>query len=312
MIKHPKRFKPMLARDNPFKKPFKEPDYVIQEKFDGTRIIAIKENGKWHLMTRHWKNEVSNKFPEIIRDLNKIKAPDVILDSELTFFKGGKSKFLTVLAKPETKRNYKAKLLVFDIIRYNGEIRRLPLMQRLEILRKILPVSSNVELVKTINSPVNFQKVYNEIVKKQGEGVIMKKKDSKYKFDTREDWVKIKKIYTEDAVVVGMTHGEGKRAVTFGSLIIAQYDKTGKLVIIGKASGFNDATGLHLYNIISKMPNAGNYLNSSIPGVQKWVSPKIVVEVKYYEKTQYGILRHPVFLRIRDDKPPKECKIQYR
>ena len=41
-------------------------------------------------------------------------------------------------------------------------------------------------------------------------------------------------------------------------------------------------------------------------------SSKNLVEVKYYEKTPYGILRHPVFLRIRDDKSPKDCKIQYR
>jgi bifunctional non-homologous end joining protein LigD len=312
MIKHPKRFKPMLAQDNPFKKPFEQPDYIIQEKFDGTRIIAIKENGKWHLMTRHWKNDVSGKFPEVIKDLQKIQASDVILDAELTFFTNGKSKFLTVLAKPETKRGHVAKLLVFDIVRYNGDVTKLPLMQRIEILRKILPNTTHVQLVKTITTPAKFQSVYNNIVKKQGEGVVMKKKNSTYKFDTRKDWVKVKKIYTEDAIVVGMTNGEGKRTATFGSLVIAQYDKTGKLTLIGKASGFDDATGLYLYNALSKMPNAGNYLHSSLTGIQKWVSPKIVIEVKYYEKTHYGILRHPVFLRIRDDKLPKDCKIQYR
>lgn len=312
MAATPKRLKPMLARDNPFEKPFQQKDYVIQEKFDGTRIIAIKEMGKWHLMTRHWKNEVSDKFPEIVKDLNKISAKDVILDAELTFFKNGKSEFMTVLAKPETKKGYKAKLLVFDIIRYNGDVSKLPLIRRLEILRKILPTSTNVELVKTISSPANFQKVYNEIVKKQGEGVIMKKKDSKYKFDTRQDWIKVKNVYTEDVVIVGMTRGEGKRAVTFGALVIAQYDKNGKLTIVGKASGFNDATGLQLYNTLMRMPNAGNYLHSSLKDVIRWVAPKLVAEVKYFEKTPYGILRHPVFLRMRDDKPPKECKIQYR
>jgi ATP-dependent DNA ligase len=64
--------------------------------------------------------------------------------------------------------------------------------------------------------------------------------------------------------------------------------------------------------MISHMPTTNNYLQSTMKGVKKWVSPKIMVEVKYYEKTPYGILRHPVFLRIRDDKEPKDCKIQYR
>jgi ATP-dependent DNA ligase len=223
VIKYPKQIKPMLAQDNPYKEPFKEPNYVLQEKFDGTRILAINDGKRWHMITRSWKNEVGNKFPEIIKDLNKINSKDVILDAELTFFKGGKSEFLTVLAKPETKKGYIAKLLVFDIIRYNGNITQLPLMKRLEILKKILPKSSYVELVKTITTPISFQKVYNDIIKKQGEGVIMKKKDSKYVFDTRKNWVKIKKIYTEDVVVVGITEGEGKRAVTFGALILAQF-----------------------------------------------------------------------------------------
>lgn len=312
VLKYPKRIKPMLAQDNPYEEPFKQPNYVLQEKFDGTRILAIQDGKRWHMVTRSWKNEVGDKFPEVIKDLEKIKSKDVILDAELTFFKNGKSEFLTVLAKPETKKNYVAKLLVFDIIRYNGNVTQLPLMKRLEILHKVIPKTHHVEIVKTITTPTSFKKIYNDIVKKQGEGVIMKKKDSKYIFDTRKNWIKVKNIYTEDVAVVGMTTGEGKRAATFGALVLAQYDKNNKLTIVGKASGFDDATGLKLYNMLSRMPNAGNYLHSSMPGVKKWVSPKIVVEVKYYEKTPYGILRHPVFLRIRDDKTPRECKIQYR
>jgi len=309
MKDHPKRIKPMLAMDNPYEEPFKQPDYVLQEKYDGTRIVAIKQGARWYLMTRTWKNDVADRFPEIVKSLNKIKSPDVVLDAELTFFKHGKGEFMTALAKPETKTDYNIKLMVFDVIRHNGDVTKLPLMKRLELLHKILPQSKNVEIVKTITTPATFQKVYNTIVKDQGEGVIMKKKDSKYTFDTRKDWIKVKKIYTEDCVVVGMTQGEGKRAVTFGALILAQYDNAGKLTIVGKASGFDDATGLKLYNLLSKMPDAGNYLNASVPGVKKWVAPKLVVEVKYYEKTPYGILRHPVFLRIRDDKSPKSCKI---
>ena len=50
----PKRIKPMLARDNPFKADvFKQEDYLLQEKFDGTRIVAINQGNGWHLMTRH-------------------------------------------------------------------------------------------------------------------------------------------------------------------------------------------------------------------------------------------------------------------
>lgn len=308
----PKRIKPMLARDNPFAaEMFKRKDYVLQEKYDGTRIVAINQGNGWHLMTRHWKNDVASKFPEIVKELSKIKSNDVILDGELTFFKNGKGVFLTVLANPETKAGYKAQLMLFDVIRYNGDKTKWPLTERIKLLNKIDPSGTYVSVVKTIETPSSYKKVYDTIVKNNGEGVIMKKKDSPYVYDSRQHWIKVKGTYTEDAIVIGMTHGTGKRMATFGALIIAQYDKNGKLVIIGKASGFDDATGLKLYKAFMSMPNH-SYPGLQMTNVKKWVPPRVVIEVRYMEKTPYGILRHPVFMRIRDDKSPSEARIQYK
>jgi len=308
----PKRIKPMLARDNPFDKEiFKKKEYLLQEKFDGTRIVAINHGKGWNLMTRHWKNDVASKFPEIIKELSKIKSNDVILDGELTFFKNGKGVFLTVLANPETKLGYTARLMLFDVIRYNGDKTKLPLMQRMKLLRDIDPSGKYVSVVKTIEAPASYKKVYDTIIKRSGEGVIAKKKDSPYVYDSRLHWIKVKGTYTEDAVVLGMTHGTGKRKATFGALIIGQYDTNNKMVIIGKASGFDDKTGLMLYRTLMQMPNH-TYPTLQMANVKKWVPPKIVIEVRYMEKTPYGILRHPVFMRIRDDKSPSQCRIQYK
>lgn len=306
----PPRIKPMLAKDNPYDNPFDQPDYILQEKYDGTRIVAIKQGSVWHLMTRHWKNDVANNFPEIIRDLNQLKVNNTALDCELTFFnKSGKGKFLTVLANPDTKKGLTAKLMVFDIIKHDGkDLTKYPLTQRLDILSRVIPNSLRyVNIVKTITTPSSFKKVYSTISKNNGEGVMMKKKNSQYTYDTRDNWVKVKNVYTEDCVVLGLTYGNGKRAPTFGALILGEYDN-GKMRIVGKASGFNDATLLKLYSMIMKMP-AYTYDGLSLPDAKKWVAPKYVAEVKYYEKTNNNILRHPVFIRLRDDKSPKDCKI---
>lgn len=307
----PKRIKPMLAQDNPYDQPFKEKDFVLQEKLDGTRILAIRKNGKWNLMTRTWKNDVAHKFPEIVQELNKIPSKDVVLDGELTYFKSGKAIFVTALARPETKKNYKIKLMLFDILRYNKDVTQLPLEQRLALLNKIIHPNNYVEIVKTITTPTTFKRVYNTIIKNDGEGVIIKRKGSPYILDSRQHWVKIKKNLTDDAIVIGITHGNGKRKSTFGALILAQYDKMGQLKIIGKTSGFDDTTLMQFYNIIQKMPSY-IYPHLHISNIKKWISPKIVIEVKYYEKTSNGMLRHPVFVRIRDDKLPSECKINTR
>lgn len=311
MTKPPlKPIKPMLAKDNPFDKPFHQKDYILQEKYDGTRILAIKKHGHWYLMTRLWKNDVSKSFPEIIKELNMIKSSDIILDGELTFFKNNKAKFLTVLAKPETKKGFTVKFMIFDIIRYNKDITKNPLIKRLELLQKIIPKSTKyIKLVKTVTTPSMFKQTYNKIIKRSGEGVMIKKKNSPYIFDSREHWVKVKKTQTEDCVVIGITYGLGKRKTTFGALILAQYDRNKQLRIIGKTSGFDEITLKQLYTSLMKLPSH-NYPYLQMSGVKKWIPPKLVVEVRYNEKTAYGILRHPVFIRIRTDKLPKECIIK--
>lgn len=304
----PKPIKPMLARDNPFDEPFKQPNYIIQEKFDGTRIIAINQGNGWQLFTRHWKNEISSRFPEIIKELSKIKSNDIILDGELTFFKNGKNIFMTVLAKPETKANLVGRLMLFDILRYNGDLTKSPLTDRIKVLNKVVPMGKYVTVIETVHTPASFKKVYDKIIKNNGEGVMMKKEDSRYVYDSRQDWIKIKGTYTEDVIVVGITEGTGKRKATFGALILAQYDKNKQLKIVGRASGFDDATLAKLYSIIMKMP-AQNYPNFNIPDAKRWVSPKMIVEVKFMERTPNGILRHPRIIRMRDDKIPSDCKV---
>jgi len=305
----PKLIKPMLARDNPHGNDvFKQPNYILQEKFDGTRILAINQGNGWHLMTRHWKNDVSAKFPEIIKELSKIKSKDIVLDGELVFFKGGKNIFMTVLANPATKAGMVAKLMLFDIIRYNKDLTKLPLKDRIEILNKVAPNGKYVTIIETIHTPTLFKKIYNKIIKNRGEGVMMKKENSPYVYDSRQHWIKIKGSYTEDVIVIGITQGLGKRKSTFGALVLAQYGKGNQLQIVGRASGFDDAMLAKLNSIILRMPSY-NYPNFNIRDIKKWIPPKIVIEVKYMEKTQYGILRHPRFIRMRDDKTPKDCKI---
>jgi bifunctional non-homologous end joining protein LigD len=142
-----------------------------------------------------------------------------------------------------------------------------------------------------------------------GEGVVTKKKNSLYIGESRGYWVKVKKESTEDVVILGITRGENKRAPTFGALILGQYDKNGQMKAIGKSSGFTDQMLEKLYKTIMSMPEVKGYPGVDIKDVKRWVAPKMVIEVEYMEKTPYGILRHPRFLRMRDDKTASQCKI---
>ena len=310
--KHPAKIAVMLANDKNPMATLKDPSYLLQQKFDGSRCLAVKRNGNIWLMGRSWLNDFGPGYPEIIAELQKLPVKEFILDGELTFFKGGKSQFVTALATAGTKAGYHVNLMLFDVLEYGGrDFKRVPLTQRLAFLERNIPRTlKHVKVVETHTNVSKFPAIFKAIVDAGGEGVVTKKKNSLYAGDSRGFWCKVKKESTEDVVVLGITHGENKRSATFGALILGQYDKQGNMKAIGKSSGFTDEMLEKLYKTIMSMPEVKSYQGVDIKGVKRWVRPDLVVEVEYMEKTPYGILRHPRFLRIRDDKLPKQCVIQ--
>jgi bifunctional non-homologous end joining protein LigD len=310
--KYPTQIAVMLANDKNPLATLKDHSYLLQRKWDGSRCIAIKRDGKIWLMGRSWKNDFGPGYPEIISELNKLPAKEFILDGELTFFtSGGKNPFVTALATGGTKAQYKIKLMLFDVLEYAGrDFKRVPLTQRLAFLERNIPRSfKHVTVVETHTDVSKFPAIFKAIVDAGGEGVVTKKKNSLYVGDSRGFWCKVKKESTEDVVVLGITHGENKRSTTFGALILGQYDKNGQMKAIGKSSGFTDEMLGKLYKTMMAMPEVKSYPGVDIKDVKRWVAPHMVIEVEYMEKTPYGILRHPRFLRIRDDKLPKQCVI---
>ena len=287
--------------------------YWLQEKYDGTRCILFKNN-KIIMMGRSWKNDYSKNFPEIVKDAKKIRAKTCILDGELSFFERRpphRNLFVTALATPETKKDYIVKLMVFDVLMVNGRsVENKPLKERLKILDEIIPKNlQHIKIIKTYKNPKLHKKLFYRFTSAphEGEGVVLKDYNSPYREGVRTyEWIKVKRELTADCIVVGITKGTGYRENYFGSLILGQYDN-GKLKYVGKCSGFTDEEMKMLYKKIISMPSYHNPFDVKVDNVKKWVEPKIVVEVRYMERTKYGVLRFPAFIRIRYDKTPKEC-----
>ena len=145
------------------------------------------------------------------------------------------------------------------------------------------------------------------------EGVIAKKKDSKYIQGIRsKDWLKIKNTKTQDCVVIGYTDGEGNREKYFGSLILAVYEQ-GRLRFAGHTgSGFNTNQLGIVYDTIKSLRIDKPTINH-IPytnGRPTWIKPQLVAEIKFDNWTKEKILRAPIFLRFREDKSPEDCTVQ--
>jgi bifunctional non-homologous end joining protein LigD len=285
--------------------------FILQEKYDGTRGIMYIKNGQvTGLINRTCDSDYMNKFPEIVNEAKYIKSKNCILDGEITFFKkSGHPFFLTANAKPETKKPFDIKYMVFDIVSLDGKsVKGLPLMDRLKLLEQIIPPNLNhIKVIKTFKDNKKFKTMYNQIIKREGEGVILKHKESKYVTGSRKHWIKLKKVKDADCVVVGITNGTGRRKWTFGALVLGQYHN-GKLQYVGNVGvGLSDAMLADLYKVITEMKEAKNPFDGKMGFVKKFIPPVIVVEVKYLERTNTGILRLPVFSRIRTDKHPKDC-----
>jgi len=155
-----------------------------------------------------------------------------------------------------------------------------------------------------------------EMAGQQGlEGILAKKRNSLYEERRSREWLKIKIRKQIDCVVGGYTEPEGSRA-HFGSLVLGLYDAEGRLVHAGQVgSGFDQKLLESIWKQLKKIETRKNPFFGDVEALRKtfWVKPELVAEVDYAEwtgGTNEGSgpkLRAPVFLKLRDDKDPKEC-----
>jgi bifunctional non-homologous end joining protein LigD len=149
------------------------------------------------------------------------------------------------------------------------------------------------------------------------EGVMAKKAASRYAEGRRtRDWLKVKTHGEQEFVIVGYTKGEGRRARSFGSLVLA-VNEGGTLRWVGNAgTGFTERTIGELLEALERLRVDESPLAvvPKMPKVRKadvvWVRPELVAEVKFAEWTHDGHLRAPVYVGLRDDKAPAEVRVE--
>ena len=295
---------PMLATLS--KNAFDNKKWVFEKKYDGFRIQALISCNKVSLYSRN--EQIYTKDFQSIADDLKVIDHEVILDGEIVVEdKNGKSDFQMLQNFLKTGEG-SLKYYIFDILNLDkNEVVNLKLIERKELLEILL---QQYKFKRTFYSNHIFEKgikLFEKSKKDNEEGIMAKRADSTYQLDKRSaDWLKIKNYLEEDAIIIGITKPKDNRAY-FGALLLAQYDN-GVLRYIGKCgSGFTDESLKTLYNKFK------DYLLNQSPIEEKiklretiqWMKPHFISTVKFSEWTTDKRLRHPVFLRIRDDKKLK-------
>lgn len=292
-------------------------DYILELKFDGTRILPHIGDNSIKLYTRNGISELSQQYPDIINAITSLQLPsETILDGELVFYTSDNNiEFQSALITHDTmlSRRLIPKIVVFDILKYNNEdCINLSWTCRRVLLESLVKENSNIKLSQVFYNPYKYNEIFQNEVDSGREGIVLKQKTACYLPNKRNStWIKCKRRDNIDCVVMGITEGTGKYQDTFGSLILGNVIDD-KLKIIGYCSGMDDSTRAQLYDQIMNMETV-YYNNKSSKKVIKYIKPIIIVEVAYMEQTEYGMLRHPAFVQIRYDKNidvPKSAYIE--
>src|SRR5438128_4190432 len=136
------------------------------------------------------------------------------------------------------------------------------------------------------------------------EGIVAKKEDAPYRAGRSPNWLKIRADRTDDFVVVGFTRPKGSRS-GFGALDLGAH-QDGKLVYAGRVgSGFTDAELKDVSAALERGIRPTPAFSGPVPtdAGHTWVEPALIAELRYKEWTDEGLLRQPVFVRVRHDKP---------
>jgi bifunctional non-homologous end joining protein LigD len=311
---------------------FTREGWIFELKLDGYRLIASKSKGEALLLTRNG-NDYTSVFPEIARAVKALPVDECIVDGEVVVCDAKGLPSFAMLQRRgrltsaiDIKRaavELPATFYAFDLLAYEDfDLRSLPLIQRKTFLARVVPKLGPLRALDHIETE---GEAFMKSVTAMGlEGIIAKKADAPYRKGRSAQWLKIKAETTADFVIVGFTEPKRSRA-HIGALQLADR-VNGSLVYAGRVgTGFNDSLLGELKALLDPIvrrdppcegpctaPGVEPLASAAIPetSTTTWVEPKYVCEVRFREWTPDGLLRHSVFVRLRDDKRPDECDRQ--
>jgi bifunctional non-homologous end joining protein LigD len=313
---------PMLASVT--EKPFDDPNWFFEIKWDGYRAVAFFEEGRVRLVSRN-QNDLTPRYPELKVLGDRVQAKTAILDGEVVVLdEQGRPSFSLMQQRTgirahgrQSAPNRELPIIyyAFDLLYLDGyDLRRVTLEDRKRVLKEILKPG---ELVRFSDHYPGQGVALFEVAKQKGlEGILAKKSNSCYEERRTREWLKIKITQTVDCVIGGYTDPEGSRQY-FGSLVLGLYDKKKKLIHVGQAgTGFDQALLKKIFGVLKEIETKTSPFTTPVDAKRvHWVKPERVAEVKFsewtHETSEGGLkLRAPVFMGLREDKNPEDCTFE--
>ena len=320
----PSSIRPMLA--TLVDKAFDDDEWLFEVKWDGYRAVAFVDKGKTRFVSRN-QNDLTRGYPELVNLAESLRCERAVLDGEICALDSdGRSSFSLMQQRTgigeggrrvrATRPDVPVLYYVFDLLWMDGyDLTRVDLIERKEILRKVLIESDQVRYSEHFVG--RGRKLFEAAKARQLEGIIAKRARGCYLQKRSREWLKIKITQTQECVIGGYTDPKGSRE-NFGSLVLGLYDDKDRLIHVGNAgSGFTESSHAEMWKKLERLATAKSPFYGKLESTRKphFVKPELVAQIKFTEWTHEGQkggvkMRAPVFLGLRADKKPEECRLE--
>jgi bifunctional non-homologous end joining protein LigD len=289
-------------------------DWFAELKLDGYRLLVHADRGAVHCWTRNGKDWTA-RLPGIAAALRRLNLEDTWLDGELVSIdERGQAQFRLLQQAFDERNGRRIDWVAFDVLKVAGvDVRDRPLRERKRLLRQTLAALQAGDPVRVGDYVEGgVAALWRQACRERLEGLILKDPEAPYVSGRTPAWLKLKCRHDEEFVVGGYTRtGAGRPTLT--ALLLGLYEPDGRLRFIGRAgSGFDAAQLAALRARLDPLRRA----DSPFAGAPKlraterpqWVEPRLVVQVRFAEWTDAGLLRQPTFLGVREDRDPREIR----
>jgi len=283
--------------------PFDRPGWVYEEKYDGYRILAYKEGSRVTLLSRNAKDR-TDSFSAVAAAVSRLRDRTLLLDGEVVAFDRRRVSRFQLLQRGDAPHVF----AVFDCLyRAGADLRREPLSARRKALEAAVARSEGLLVSRRLAR--NGLAAYRAARRRGFEGIVAKDAASVYEEKRSGRWLKVKVHQEEEFVVAGFTPPRGSRS-HIGALLLGAYEGD-RLHFVGKVgAGFSEQTLASLSRLLRPLLRAKPAFAAAPreKGAQ-WLAPRLVAQIAFQEWTADRKLRQPVFLGLRDDKKPSECRM---
>ncbi|MFB8351179.1 non-homologous end-joining DNA ligase [Streptomyces niveus] len=285
--------------------------WIFERKLDGVRALAVRDASGVRLLSRSGRR-LNATYPEIVDALAAQECEDFTVDGEIVAYAHGRTDFARLQQRmgiSDARRARASTVAVtyylFDLLRLDGaDLTAITLRSRKSLLRRALTYRAPLRFTPHRNA--GGQELLDRACADGWEGLIVKRAAGRYEPRRSTGWLKLKCEQGQEFVIGGYTEPSGSR-VGFGALLLGHYEE-GRLRYAGKVgTGYDRAT---LADLRRRLDEAAVPRSPFADVVKEraphWSEPRLVAQIAFTEWTRDGMLRHPRFLGLREDKEARD------